>query len=179
MHDHEVHSLRNGRRAELVSLLYDLEESDETSLSSPTTADPPATKKRGYKRPDDVQTRRALLALGTHWPRAKLVVEVRHTVRWFESFYNFHRYNRDHGKPGAKRLGPVLNMSVPTHAFFHVHLSYLGKTNATTYPDEQKLLRTASRLAANGEANATTVFASSAVPTPARMSNLVFLYEAS
>lgn len=77
MYNKEVHSLRYGRPAEMASLMY---------------AMPAGDYKRGYKAPNDIRTPSALDSLRTYWPRTKLVIGVRHPVKWFESYYNYNRY---------------------------------------------------------------------------------------
>jgi hypothetical protein len=104
---------------------------------------------RGYKSPHDVADPNALDLIARHWPRAKLIVGLRHPVLWFESFYNFRRlgYGRrlappsaligrctaELGTPRERRrrrieLNGTQDFDVCTDgARFHVHLSYLGK----------------------------------------------------
>lgn len=67
-------SLNDGRPAQLVQRLYQ--------------RDP--TRKHGYKYPRDLQSKQSLEAIATHWPHAKLMVGLRHPIRWFESFYNLY-----------------------------------------------------------------------------------------
>lgn len=69
MYDHELRSLTHGRVVEMVRLLYDL----------------PDGYKRGYKAPNDIRTLVALNAIRTYWTRTKLIIGVRHPVKWFES----------------------------------------------------------------------------------------------
>lgn len=174
MYNREISSLRKGKPAELVSLMYDLEATSSSSLSSY-----PAPKRIGYKSPIDIMSPRALDALGRYWPDAGLVVGVRHPVTWFESYYNYHQHHFRNFS-NIKPFGPAESMEIPNHAYFHVHLSRLGKTNASS-EDEQRLLSTPSRIAgtqqqhkaSNGE-NSTEV---PVVLAPLR--NPVFLYEVS
>jgi hypothetical protein len=148
MHDHEVHALTRGQTAEMVSLLYALPNRPN--------------RKRGYKAPIDIMHPDVLTNLRTYWPETKIIIGVRHPVKWFESFYNFNKRQADRGRPGAVRLGPAETMGVPGHAHFHAHLSRLGKTNVT-HPDEAALLGDVGR----------------PEQPPAAMTNKVFLYESS
>lgn len=75
MYHHEVHSLKNSRPAEFVSLMYDLK--------------PGSQYKRGYKAPNDIHYDQSMDALRKYWPDAGLIVGVRHPVKWFASYYNF------------------------------------------------------------------------------------------
>jgi len=122
MYDHEIHSLRFGKPAEMVSLMYALPEGENIL--------------RGYKAPNDIRTPVALDALRMYWPKTKLIVGLRHPVKWFESYYNFN------SRVGKKDLPPALTMSgenLPDHIRYHNHLSLLGKTNIHD-PEEAKLL---------------------------------------
>jgi hypothetical protein len=160
MYPHEIYSMI--RPAEMVSLLFDL----DGYKSWPSSVG----KKRGYKNPVDIMYRPALRSIQTYWPKAKLVIGVRHPVTWFESFYNFHHFKN-----------PAERMPLPGQAYFHVHLSYLGKTNVTD-PAEWQLLTTRSRLTNDGvPANKTPIFqfATAPVASVTAMSNPVFLFEVS
>jgi hypothetical protein len=44
---------------------------------------------RGYKAPNDIRRLSALNAFKKYWPMTKLIVGIRHPVKWFESYYNF------------------------------------------------------------------------------------------
>lgn len=46
--------------------------------------------RRGYKSPNDIRRPTIMTMLRQRWPRAKLIIGVRHPVLWFESYYNFH-----------------------------------------------------------------------------------------
>jgi hypothetical protein len=151
MHDREIHSLKNGRPAEMVSLLYAL----------PVARGPgQLLQRRGYKAPNDIRSPEALQSLRTYWPDVRLVIGVRHPVKWFESFYNYNTRQVDRGKNGSHHFGPADVMNIPDHAQFHLHLSQLGKTNVLD-PGEQELL--GPRVSEQ----------------PAAMRNKVFLYEVS
>jgi hypothetical protein len=69
MFNKEAHSLKNGRPAELVNMLYALPNRPG--------------KRRGYKDPTNIRKKEALDALRTYWPDAKLIIGVRHPVWWF------------------------------------------------------------------------------------------------
>jgi hypothetical protein len=148
MHNREIAALMHGRPAQMVSLLYALPNRPN--------------QKRGYKNPTDIMNPRALERLRTYWPETKFVVGGRHPVKWFESFYNFNKRKTDEarqaGRPGDP-LGPAETIGVPDHAYFHAHLSLLGKTNVSD-PGELALL---------GDK-------SSPLQLP-RLNNKVFLYE--
>jgi hypothetical protein len=128
MNHHELHSLQDGKPAELVSQLYTL---------------PAGSKyKRGYKAPRDIYSIEALNSIAEYWPGCKLVIGLRHPLSWFESFYNF-RVRRGYTMPPADSL--IGNCTKASHhvctenAKFHLHLNLLGKTNQTT-AEEKKLL---------------------------------------
>jgi hypothetical protein len=127
MHEKEIHSLRKGRPAEMVSRLYPL----------------PAGSKyqHGYKAPRDIYSIQALNSIAEYWPDCKLVVGVRHPVTWFQSFYNYRSLEFDM-PPADSLIGKCSprNKRVCTDAAaFHLNLSLLGKTNENTL-EEIKLL---------------------------------------
>lgn len=85
---------------------------------------------RGYKSPFDVTNQGgAMDSLRTLFPNIKLIVGVRHPIRWFESFYNF-RLQRNVTLPTPYQL-----MNFNHHGFgvkaanFHWSLAKLGKTS--------------------------------------------------
>jgi hypothetical protein len=125
MYEHELHSLAQGKPAELVSQLYAL---------------PPGSKfQHGYKAPRDIYNIQALNSIAEYWPNCKLVVGVRHPVTWFESFYNF-RLSKNFTMPPAESLiGNCYRAVCTDAAAFHLNFSLLGKTNQTTL-EEKKLL---------------------------------------
>lgn len=113
MHEHEVHSLTNNKPAELVSLMYDL---------------PPGSNyKRGYKAPNDLRSDDALQAIQSYWPQTKLIIGLRHPVKWMESFYNF-RSRQGRRVPSDEVMR---GFELPEQVQFHVNLANLGKTNIT------------------------------------------------
>jgi hypothetical protein len=103
---------------------------------------------QGYKQPKDVSFPQTIQAWNRYWPKAKLIVTVRHPVRWFESFWNFFRLDLRKENFGA---GDMIGRKVPLGVLeeglhtglgeFHLYLSRLGKTNQTTDPDEWALLK--------------------------------------
>ena len=153
MHDYEVHSLRQGRPAELVSLLYTLPESSET-VQRP---------KHGYKEPNDIRSPVALHSIRQYWPNTKLILGVRHPVKWFESYYNYNSRRNQTLPPAEEMIGKRL----PDHAKFHLHLSQLGKTTLKDARERELLGRP---ISGSGWTDDT--------PVP-RMRNKVFLYETS
>jgi hypothetical protein len=147
MYEHELHSLAQGKPAELVSQLYAL----------------PAGSKynRGYKAPNDIRSIEALDGIAEYWPNCKLIIGLRHPVTWFESFYNF-RFRKNFTMPPAESLiGNCTSKPFCTAAAaFHLTLNLLGKTNQTT-PEEKMLLTPLP----------------SKVPAFAPLHNQVFLYD--
>jgi hypothetical protein len=70
MYEHELHSLTEGKPAELVSQLYAL---------------PAGSKyKRGYNAPNDIRSIEALDGIAEYWPNCKLIIGLRHPVTTFE-----------------------------------------------------------------------------------------------
>jgi hypothetical protein len=49
---------------------------------------------RGYKAPSDIRRPATLEAINRYWPKTKLVVGLRHPLKWFASFYNFNVSSR-------------------------------------------------------------------------------------
>lgn len=141
MYPHEVHSLRGGRPAELVSLLYALPSGRQY--------------KRGYKAPNDIRNPLSMEALRTYWPQTKLIVGLRHPVKWFESWYNFNTRQGNKLQEATFYAGRHFNKRV----LYHANLAGLGKTNVLD-DKEQRLLNWKQ-------------------PVPPLMSNPVFLYEVS
>lgn len=54
--------------------------------------------KRGYRAPRDVvvKTTLPLQLIDKYWPKTKLIVDVRHPVKWMQSYYNFKTGNACH-----------------------------------------------------------------------------------
>lgn len=92
---------------------------------------------RGYKSPTDLENRRALNKLSTFFPTTRLIVGIRHPIRWFESFYNFRIQNENK----KKRMAPANEIGLECwkstngvcggRAMFHKSLAVLGKTPMT------------------------------------------------
>jgi hypothetical protein len=122
MYTEEIHFLQMGRPAEFVKHMYEL----------------PAGKqfKRGYKAPRDIVNVQVLDFFAHHWPRAQLIVGLRHPVLWLESFYNF-RIRHNISLPPADSPLLIGRCREGTHgvctdeAQFHYHLALLGKVNMT------------------------------------------------
>mmetsp|Transcript_10154 Transcript_10154/g.21517 ORF Transcript_10154/g.21517 Transcript_10154/m.21517 type:complete len:468 (+) Transcript_10154:320-1723(+) len=106
---------------------------------------------RGFKCPKYLErqvARRKMNDLAYHFPETKLILGVRHPVRWFESFYNF--IVQTNGRiPGPyERVKGCLNGTIdccPGRALFctdrgrfHLHLAGMGKTAMST--EERELL---------------------------------------
>ncbi|KAL3809241.1 hypothetical protein ACHAXA_007065 [Cyclostephanos tholiformis] len=103
--------------------------------------------KRGVKCPNSLKCHRTLSMLTLHSPETKLIIGVRHPVRFLESFYNYRivemysKYpNEMNTSDGLKRPIPPLEtltggkvwLGVTTqNARFEVFLSQLGKTAVT------------------------------------------------
>lgn len=130
VHPLELHALQLGKPAEHVRIMYNLTQGSEKVI-------------RGYKAPRDIGNPKVLHALNEYWPRTKLIVGIRHPVLWFESFYNF-RVRCGVAMPPAQtllgRCTPESFGVCTDEAMFHIHLSYLGKTDLKT-DNERKLLR--------------------------------------
>ena len=92
--------------------------------------------KRGYKSPFDVTNKGgAMDSIRRYWPQTKLIVGIRHPIKWFESFYNFRlQRNVKMPSPDALLRRNIHGFGVKT-ANFHVYLARLGKTNMTA-PEE-------------------------------------------
>lgn len=72
MYRHELHYLGSRQPGRLVKDLYNLKEGDEYL--------------RGYKSPHELQRIPAVKVYRKYFTRAKLIVGVRHPVRWFERY---------------------------------------------------------------------------------------------
>jgi len=126
---HEVRSLRKGKPAALVEELY-------TSLPAGSLY------KRGYKSPIDLETPKALDLIRQYWPQTVLIVGLRHPVKWFESFYNFHLRHGDSMPPPSSLIGGCSKetyMVCTDRSLFHIHLSFLGKTKLSDAAEQELL----------------------------------------
>ena len=118
----------------LVNLLYNMTDYVEATKHG---------KVRGIKCPSHARDEIGLIFSEIYPGVKKLIIGVRHPVKWFESFYNF-RANNSNGKypPAESKIGSGGGpKDVTTHrARFHDMLAQLGKT-ALTSKDEIQLLR--------------------------------------
>lgn len=98
---------------------------------------------RGYKNPFEVTQRHVLDYYRTLFPRTKLIVGVRHPIRWFESLYNFrvvqNRLLQNQSMPHPNALigrcyPDRLNTCTEKGNFAHALLQ-LGKTNNNHHND--------------------------------------------
>jgi hypothetical protein len=53
----------------------------------------PGPYQRGYKAPQDVTQKHILDYYRMYWPHTKIILGIRHPIRWFESLYNFRVQN--------------------------------------------------------------------------------------
>jgi hypothetical protein len=86
---------------------------------------------RGYKSPNDIEDQRAVNKLGLHYPQTKLIVGLRHPVKWFQSFYN-HRIQNGMDMPPVEDMkmmcaGGYHGVCIGRSAY-HANLVRLGKT---------------------------------------------------
>jgi hypothetical protein len=135
--------------------------------------------KRGYKSPREIVDSRVLRYYRTYFPDTKLLVGIRHPIRWFESLYNFRVQNMN-VKETSKMRHPNALIGVCTRGMkntctekgnFALHLLKLGKQNqlsaetaSRTTPRAESVLRLYKRKWYNA----------SAVPV---MPNPVFLFD--
>jgi len=137
----EVCDLDDRKPAKLVRRLYtEFPQNDNTTTSL----------QRGFKCPGHFSNT-PLSHLATFFPRTKLIVGLRHPVKYFESYYNFRARHPQRKSslgdnttlpPAETLIGPcpMNSQGVCTdRARFHVNLAKLGKTNWTD-PEEQRLL---------------------------------------
>ena len=59
---------------------------------------PPGRYKRGYKSPGDIAQLHILDYFRKYWPKTRLIIGIRHPIRWFESLYNFRVQNLPEGQ---------------------------------------------------------------------------------
>ncbi|GKY95801.1 hypothetical protein MPSEU_000540800 [Mayamaea pseudoterrestris] len=169
IYNQEIHHLLDATRgpAKMVKSMYELGPYD-------------ANKRRGYKAPNDIRRPPALSAFRKYWPDTRLVVGLRHPVKWFESYYNFNvrqsqkRRNFTDGEAVMLPAEQMVGRKLPDRVQFHHHLAMLGKTNVTD-PKEQALLN-----GAGSDMQSPNTRKAFAMPyPPAYMRNQVFLYEVS
>ena len=147
-------SLSKNRPAELIEQFYTEATSADLQLYQP-----PLKKKRGLKCPLELRTEFAVEHYATYFPRTKLMVQIRHPLSWFQSYYNFRLRGQwpkkmlplkelvglcdQHGSPYvSNKVGNDKHRwRVCTDgANFHHFLSRLGKTPMSS-PGEQQLLK--------------------------------------
>jgi hypothetical protein len=95
--------------------------------------------KCGVKCPVSLRSHRTLSVLTRHSPETKLIIGVRHPVRFFESHYNY-RITEMYDKNMTEPIPPIETLTggsewrgVSTqNARFDIFLLQLGKTNMTT-----------------------------------------------
>ena len=121
MYKHELHILTHHTPAMLVKTLYDL---------------PPGRQyKRGYKSPHEFERKFFTRYYRQYWPNTKLIIGVRHPVKWFESHYNFVTRMGNQLPPAESFVGANFKHTVK----YHEHLAKLGMTNMSD-PNEYILL---------------------------------------
>ena len=103
--------LRRGKPVEFVSRMYELPHGSQY--------------KRGYKAPNEISSLNSLQSLRRYFPETKLIVGVRHPVKWFESWYNFKVRHEKKLEPAESMVGAHL----PYQVQYHKNLAMLGKTN--------------------------------------------------
>ena len=124
MRQKEIHSMGHHQPAELVETLYKLKPG-----------------KRGYKSPHELQRKHVVEYYRKYFPTTKLIVGLRHPVRWFESHYNFN-WRMGNELPPAETYSvadPATAVSFVNAGFYHENLARLAKTNLTD-PVEFELL---------------------------------------
>jgi hypothetical protein len=89
---------------------------------------------RCYKCPADITQARIMNVYRMHWPRTKLLVGIRHPVRFFESLYNFRVQNAGLDEPPMPdplrlmgRCGRGMRQTCTDMANYAFHLIRLGK----------------------------------------------------
>jgi hypothetical protein len=121
----EIYDMMFGRVGEMVRKIYSM---------------PVGKFKRGYKSPADLAAVKAVEMIRRYFPKTKLIVGIRHPVRWFESLYNFRVQNLNRGKDHSAfprpldLIGRCNKGTKNTCTFkgeFGLHLRNLGKTLAT------------------------------------------------
>lgn len=135
----------------------------------------PGPYQRGYKAPQDVTQVHILNYYRTYWPNAKLILGIRHPIRWFESLYNFRIQNLKNASHlphpnnliGSCRQGRFLTCT--SKGDFANSLLKLGQQN---YPKPRPA--TELELSITGRYNRTFPFDSSTVEY---MYNPIFIFE--
>jgi hypothetical protein len=135
----------------------------------------PGPYQRGYKAPQDVTQVHILNYYRTYWPNAKLILGIRHPIRWFESLYNFriqNLKNASHLPHPNNLIGPCRQgryLTCTNKGDFAYSLLKLGQQN---YPKPRPA--TELELSIAGRYNRTVPFDSSTVEY---MYNPIFIFE--
>jgi hypothetical protein len=153
MPEHEMFALSEGRPAYATNVLYRLFVRSKGN-------------NMGYKAPYDVTNKGgALQSINRYWPKTRLIIGIRHPVRWLESFVNFriqfHGFKFHHSLDGLRNDRGCIALLCTKTANFHVFLAGLGKTNATFLD----------------QADMKAIYRTVPANVPPRMSNEIFLYD--
>ena len=161
MHPMEVHALTENDPARMVQLLCEL----------------PPHGLHGYKAPKDIVYPHVLALLTRHWPHTKLIVGVRHPVKWFQSFYNF-RAAMHAVLPAPEHLVGACMLNLPPRERKQ-RQRLVGGNDYGLCTDEARFHVHLSRLSNNTTANsAISLSSSSQVPPPSgRLRHRLFLYD--
>lgn len=122
--------LMKGRPDDLARWLYQELPADPIYSSSPLPVNPYRRYRRCYKCPADVTQPHVVGYLRLYWPRTKLVVSIRHPVRWFQSLYNFRIQSNETMPPPNRLVGPCkrgMKHGCTERGNFAYHLIRLGK----------------------------------------------------
>jgi len=119
----EVTDLMRSRPADLLAKLYSL----------PSGGD----FQRGYKSPLDLTMPHIPQQIAKYFSKTKLIIGIRHPVRWFESLYNFRLQNyanfrKEPFPPPSVMIGPcrgITHQTCTQKGEFAIHLRNLGVTN--------------------------------------------------
>jgi hypothetical protein len=118
----ELHALTGNHVADFAQWMYDLR-CDRLY-------------KYGWKAPNDLNNPISRNLIRTHLPDTKLIVGIRHPIKWFESYYNY-KTRRGRTLPPAETL---VGSRLPDKGLYQVHLAMMGKTNLSN-PMEASLVR--------------------------------------
>ena len=140
--DREVCDLYDQKPAKLVRRIYQ----ELAQPSATTTTTTPSLLLRGFKCPGHF-SRTSLRQLVALFPNTKIMIGLRHPVRYFESYYNFRARHPQRSSssntttndtvvpmlpPAETLVGPCTSTSqgvCTDRAKFHVNLAKLGKTS--------------------------------------------------
>lgn len=136
----EVLELSFGTEYMMIERLYkQYVKNIQSSSSSKTTSSSSSVRIFGYKNPGEIRLPNSIRFLHRYFPKTVLLIGIRHPVLWFESLYNFKLHNLPNnyasdfwGNPNTLidkcRNYSDFNCVGTAKGFFHVFLSYLGKT---------------------------------------------------